>query len=70
MTESTFLTEDSLDTDLLKEIMETYNVDFHTLYVTIADCKKSELTAAGKHPQHQPSKKAANPVLPPPGDVC
>jgi hypothetical protein len=47
--------------------METYDVDFHTLYVNIADHKKSELQAAGKkHPHHQPSNKVDNPILPPP----
>jgi hypothetical protein len=70
LTLSTDPTEDSADTNLIDDIIDTYDVDFHTLYNNVVECKKPDIRVAGKHPHHQPSTRADNPVLPPPGNVC
>ncbi len=67
---STDPTEDSADTNLIDDIIDTYDIDFHTLYNNVVECKKPNIRVAGKHPYHQPSMRADNPVLPPPGNVC
>jgi hypothetical protein len=62
-------TTDSTDDDLVNNIMGQFEVDFDTLCVHVAERKHKELKAEGKHPHHQPTKRTANPVVAPPGDV-
>jgi hypothetical protein len=62
-------TTDSTDDDLVDNIMGQFDVDFDTLCVHVAERKHKELKAEGKHPHHQPTKRTANPVVAPPGDV-
>jgi hypothetical protein len=50
--------------------MGQFDVDFDTLCVHVAERKQEELKAEGKHPHHRPTKRTANPVVAPPGDVC
>jgi hypothetical protein len=68
-TTSTEPTTDSTDDDLVNNIMGQCDVDFDPLCVHVAECKQEELKAQGKHPHHQPTKRTANPVVAPPGDV-
>jgi hypothetical protein len=68
-TTSTELTTDLTDDDLVDDIMGQFDVDFDTLCVHVAERKQEELKAEGKHPHHQPTKRTANPVVAPPGDV-
>jgi hypothetical protein len=67
-TTSTEPTTDSTDDDLVDDIMGQFDVDFDTLCVHVAERKQEELKAEGKHPHHR-SKRMANPVVAPPGDV-
>jgi len=62
-------TTDSTDDDLVDDIMGQFDVDFDTLCVHVAERKQEELKAEGKHPHHRPTKRTANPVVAPPGDV-
>jgi hypothetical protein len=62
-------TTDSTDDDLIDNIMGQFDVDFDTLCVHVAERKHEELKAEGKHPHHQPTKRTANHVVAPPGDV-
>jgi hypothetical protein len=62
-------TTDSTNDDLVDHIMGQFDVDFDTLCVHVAECKHEELKAEGKHPHHQLTKRTANPVVAPPGDV-
>jgi hypothetical protein len=62
-------TTDSTDDDLVDNIMGQFDVDFDNLCVHVAERKHEELKAEGKHPHHQPTKRTANPVVAPPGDV-
>jgi hypothetical protein len=68
-TTSTEPTTDSTDDDLVDDIMGQFDVDFDTLCVHVAERKQEELKAEGKHPHHRPTKRMANPVVAPPGDV-
>jgi hypothetical protein len=68
-TTSTEPTTDSTDDDLVDDIMGQFDVDFDTLCVHVAERKQEELKAEGKHPHHRPTKRTANPVVAPPGDV-
>jgi hypothetical protein len=68
-TTSTGPMTDTTDDDLVDDIMEQFNVDFDTLCVHVAERKQEELKAEGKHPHHRPTKRTANPVVAPPGDV-
>jgi hypothetical protein len=68
-TTSTEPTIDSTDDDLVNDIMGQFDVDFDTLCVHVAERKHKELKAEGKHPHHRPTKRMANPVVVPPGDV-
>jgi hypothetical protein len=68
-TTSTEPTTDSTDDDLVNNIMGQFDVDFDPLCIHVAECKQEELKAQGKHPHHQPTKRTANPVVAPPGDV-
>jgi hypothetical protein len=68
-TTSTKLTTDSTNDDLVDHIMGQFDVDFDTLCVHVAERKQEELKAEGKHPHHRPTKRTANPVVAPPGDV-
>jgi hypothetical protein len=68
-TTSTEPTTDSTNDDLVDDIMGQFDVDFHTLCVHVAERKHEELKAEGKHPHHQLTKRMANPVVAPPGDV-
>jgi hypothetical protein len=68
-TTSTGLTTDTTDDDLVDDIMVQFDVDFDTLCVHVAERKQEELKAEGKHPHHRPTKRTANPVVAPPGDV-
>jgi hypothetical protein len=68
-TTSTELTTDSTDDGLVNDIMGQFDVDFDTLCVHVAERKQEELKAEGKHPHHRPTKRTANPVVAPPGDV-
>jgi hypothetical protein len=49
--------------------MGQFDVDFDTLCVHVAERKQEELKAEGKHPHHRLTKRTANPVVAPPGDV-
>jgi hypothetical protein len=66
---STESTIDSTDDDLVDDIMGQFDVDFDTLCIHVAEHKHKELKAEGKHPNHRPMKRTANPVVAPPGDV-
>jgi hypothetical protein len=66
---SSKLTTDSTNDDLVDDIMGQFDVDFDTLCTHVAECKHKELKAEGKHPHHRPTKRTANPVVAPPGDV-
>jgi hypothetical protein len=68
-TMSTGPTTDTTDDDLVNDIMGHFDVDFDTLCVHVAERKQEELIAEGKHPHHRPTKRMANPVVAPPGDV-
>jgi hypothetical protein len=68
-TTSTKPTTDTTDDDLVDDIMGQFDVDFDTLCVHVAERKQEELKAEGKHPHHRPTKKTANHVVAPPGDV-
>jgi hypothetical protein len=68
-TTSTEPTTDSTDDDLVNNIMGQFDVDFDTLCIHVAERKQEELKAEGKHPHYQPTKRMANPVVAPPGDV-
>jgi hypothetical protein len=68
-TTSTELMTDLTGDDLVDDIMGQFDVDFDTLCVHVAERKQEELKAEGKHPHHQPTKRTANPVVAPPGDV-
>jgi hypothetical protein len=68
-TTSTKPTTDSTDDDLVDDIMGQFDFDFDTLCVHVAEHKHEELKAEGKHPHHRPTKRTANPVVAPPGDV-
>jgi hypothetical protein len=68
-TTSTEPTTDSTDDDLVNDIMGQFDVDFDTLCIHVAERKQEELKAEGKHPHHRPTKRTANPVVAPPGDV-
>jgi hypothetical protein len=68
-TTSTELTTDSTNDDLVDDIMGQFDVDFDTLCIHVAERKHEELKAEGKHPHHRPTKRTANPVVAPPGDV-
>ena len=57
------------DTDLLDGVMDHFDIDFDTLCVHVAERKKEDLKAAGKHPHFQPAKRTAKPTSAPPGDV-
>jgi hypothetical protein len=60
---------DSTDDDLVNDIMGQFDVDFDTLCVHVGERKQEQLKAEGKHPHHRPTKRTANPVVAPPGDV-
>jgi hypothetical protein len=60
---------DTTDDGLVDDIMGQFDVDFDTLCVHVAEHKQEELKAEGKHPHHRPTKRTANPVVAPPGDV-
>jgi hypothetical protein len=62
-------TTDSTDDDIVDNIMGQFDVDFDTLCAHVAERKHEELKAEGKHLHHQPTKRKANPVVAPPGDV-
>jgi hypothetical protein len=49
--------------------MGQFDVDFDTLCVHVAERKKEELKAEGKHSHHQLTKRMANADVAPPGDV-
>jgi hypothetical protein len=68
-TTSTKPTTDSTDDDLVDDIMGQFDVDFDTHCNHVAERKHEELKAEGKHPHHRPTKRTANPVVAPPGDV-
>jgi hypothetical protein len=68
-TTSTGPTTDTTDDDLVDDIMGHFDVDFDTLCVHVAERKQEELIAEGKHPHHRLTKRMANPVVAPPGDV-
>jgi hypothetical protein len=68
-TMSTEPTTDSTNDDLVDNIMGQFDVDFDTLCIHVAERKQEELKAEGKHPHHRPTKRMANPVVAPPGDV-
>jgi hypothetical protein len=68
-TTSTEPMTDSTDDDLVNDIMGQFDVDFDTLCIHVAERKQEELKAKGKHPHHRPTKRTANPVVAPPGDV-
>jgi hypothetical protein len=68
-TTSTGPTTDTTDDDLVDDIMGQFDVDFHALCVHVAEHKQEELKAEGKHPHHRQTKRTANPVVAPPGDV-
>jgi hypothetical protein len=68
-TTSTEPMTDTTDDDLVNNIMGQFDVDFDTLCVHVAEHKQEELKAEGKHPHHRPTKRTANPVVAPPGDV-
>jgi hypothetical protein len=68
-TTSTEPTTDSTDDDLVNDIIGQFDVDFDTFCVHVAERKQEELKAEGKHPHHRPTKRMANPVVAPPGDV-
>jgi hypothetical protein len=68
-TMSTGPTTDTTDDGLVDDIMGQFGVDFDTLCVHVAERKQEELKAEGKHPHHRPTKRSANPVVAPPGDV-
>jgi hypothetical protein len=68
-TTSTRPTTDTTDDGLVDDIMGQFDVEFDTLCVHVAERKQEELKAEGKHPHHRPTKRTANPVVAPPGDV-
>jgi hypothetical protein len=68
-TTSTKPTTDSTDDDLVNDIMGQFDVDFDTLCIHVAEHKQEQLKAERKHPHHRPTKRTANPVVAPPGDV-
>jgi hypothetical protein len=68
-TTSTGPMTDTTNDDLVDNIMGQFDVDFDTLCVHVAERKQEELKAEGKHPHHRPTKRTANPVVAPPGDV-
>jgi hypothetical protein len=68
-TRSTEPTTDSTDDNLVDDIMGQFNVDFDTLCIHVAERNQEELNAEGKHPHHRLTKRTANPVVAPPGDV-
>jgi hypothetical protein len=68
-TMSTGPTTDTTDDDLVDDIMGQFDVDYDTLCVHVAERKQEELKVEGKHPHHRPTKRMANPVVAPPGDV-
>jgi hypothetical protein len=68
-TTSTEPTTYSTDDDLVDNILGKFDVDFDTLCVHVAEHKQEELKAEGKHPHHRLTKRTANPVVAPPGDV-
>jgi hypothetical protein len=68
-TTSTKPTTDSTNDDLVDDTMGQFDVDFDTLCIHVAERKQEELKAEGKHPHYRPTKRMANPVVAPPGDV-
>jgi hypothetical protein len=68
-TTSTKQTTDSTNDDLVNDIMGQFDVDFDTLCVHVAKHKQEELKVEEKQPHHQRTKRMANPVVAPPGDV-
>jgi hypothetical protein len=68
-TTSTEPTTESTNDDLVDNIMGQIDVDFDTLCVHVAERKQEELKVEGKHPHHRLTKRTANPVVAPPGDV-
>jgi hypothetical protein len=68
-TTSTKLKTDTTDDGLVNDIMGQFDVDFDTLCIHVAERKQEELKAEGKHPHHRLTKRTANPVVAPPGDV-
>jgi hypothetical protein len=68
-TTSTKPTTDSTNDNLVDDIMGQFDVYFDTLCIHVAERKQEELKAEGKHPHHRPTKRTANPVVAPPGDV-